>query len=294
LFAIATLPAITATAQQRPAITGIAFVRFFAADPEESQYFYSALLGFDHSEQDGIDRYAVNDLQWIEVVPLVAPPPQSREAAVGLMTRDVAAMEHYLQAKHVEIVDPLRKGSFSVHDPEGHLIIFVQQDAMHFAMDPTISPYGAAHRIIHAGFVVHDTAVEQKFFGDLLGFQPNWHGGHTDSVTDWVSFRVPDGTDWIEFMLNVPANASQKQLGSANHVSMGVEKIDSVIAALKRNGCGQTECTLANIHHGRDGKIQLNLFDPDQSRIEFMEFKPSQTTCCSPILGKAPSEQEDR
>jgi hypothetical protein len=45
---------------------------------------------------------------------------------------------------------------------------------------------------------------------------------------------------------------------------------------------------------GRDGKIQLNLYDPDLTRVEFMEFQPSGKPCCSPILGKAPSEQEDR
>jgi catechol 2,3-dioxygenase-like lactoylglutathione lyase family enzyme len=288
------LTTLFAHSQQRPAITGIAFVRVYAQNPADSQAFYGDVIGLDSTTTSGITRYAVNDLQWVELVPMPNPAPHSRQAAVGLMTRDVSAMEHYLRAKHVAIVDPLRHGSFSVHDPEGHLIIFVQPDAAHLPSAATISPHAAAHRIIHAGFVVHDATVEQHFFGEILGFQPNWHGGRTDSTTDWVSLHVPDGTDWIEFMLNVPGDAPQKQLGGANHFSMGVEKISTVIDALQRNGCKGKECTIENTHDGRDGKIQLNLFDPDMSRVEFMEFKPSTTTCCSRILGKAPTEVEDR
>jgi hypothetical protein len=40
---------------------------------------------------------------------------------------------------------------------------------------------------------------------------------------------------------------------------------------------------------GVDGKIQLTLHDPDGTRIEFMEFLPAQTPCCSPYTGRQPS-----
>jgi len=45
---------------------------------------------------------------------------------------------------------------------------------------------------------------------------------------------------------------------------------------------------------GRDGKVQLNLFDPNIIRAEFMEFKPSGPTCCSPFTGPPPTEKENR
>ena len=35
---------------------------------------------------------------------------------------------------------------------------------------------------------------------------------------------------------------------------------------------------------GRDGKWQLNLYDPDLTRVELMEFKPVRKPCCSPML----------
>jgi len=61
---------------------------------------------------------------------------------------------------------------------------------------------------------------------------------------------------------------------------------------LNRNGCEGPNCSKTQM--GRDGKVQLNLYDPDLSRVEFMEFKPSGTICCSEILGRAPGEDEDR
>jgi len=35
---------------------------------------------------------------------------------------------------------------------------------------------------------------------------------------------------------------------------------------------------------GRDGKWQLNLYDPNSTRVELMEPKPVKTPCCSPIV----------
>ncbi len=32
---------------------------------------------------------------------------------------------------------------------------------------------------------------------------------------------------------------------------------------------------------GRDGKWQLNLYDPDGTRVELMEFTPVEKPCCS-------------
>jgi len=43
---------------------------------------------------------------------------------------------------------------------------------------------------------------------------------------------------------------------------------------------------------GRDGKRQLNVFDPDLTRIELMEFKPAEKPCCSDFTAPHPSETE--
>ncbi len=69
-------------------------------------------------------------------------------------------------------------------------------------------------RIIHAGFIVHDRAATEHFYKDILGFRPYWHGGMKDDETDWVSMQVPDGTDWLEFMVNISPDADQSSSAS--------------------------------------------------------------------------------
>ena len=39
---------------------------------------------------------------------------------------------------------------------------------------------------------------------------------------------------------------------------------------------------------GRDGKWQLNLYDPDGTRVELMEFTPVEKPCCSEFTGEHP------
>jgi catechol 2,3-dioxygenase-like lactoylglutathione lyase family enzyme len=281
-----------AQAQQRPAITGIAFARMYTADASASTAFYGKTLGYGHADDQGITRYSVNDLQWLEVEALPSPAPVSRLAAVAFTTRSAAALERYLKSHSVAIEQPLSHGIFAVHDPEGNLIYFVQSGTKAPGL-PVASPNATSHRIIHVGFLVRSASAEDRFYRDLLGFRPYWHGGmHDGGATDWVSLQVPDGTDWLEYMLEAGPNPSARQLGVLNHFSLGIAHMGDAVETLARNHCEGPNCTKTQM--GRDGKVQLNLFDPDFTRVEYMEFQPSGTPCCSPILGKPPTETENR
>jgi catechol 2,3-dioxygenase-like lactoylglutathione lyase family enzyme len=277
--------------QQRPAITGIAFVRVYTSDAAASSKFYGQTLGFSSSKDGALTRYPVNDLQWIEVAPLPSPAPATRLEAVGFMTRDARSLQSYLKAHSIQIVDPLHKGRFSVRDPEGNLIFFVQE-VKGAAVAPAVPATAVSRRMIHAGFVVKDRATEDRFYRDILGFRPYWHGGPNDTATNWVSQQVPEGSDWLEYMLNISPNASLKQVGVADHMSLGVVHMSDAIAALERNHCEGPNCTASKT--GRDGKTQLNLYDPDLTRVELMEFQPSQKPCCSEFTAKHPTENEAR
>lgn len=41
---------------------------------------------------------------------------------------------------------------------------------------------------------------------------------------------------------------------------------------------------------GRDGKWQYNLFDPDGTRAEIMEFQPVVKPCCSEFTAASPTK----
>jgi catechol 2,3-dioxygenase-like lactoylglutathione lyase family enzyme len=279
-----------AYSQQRPAITGIAFLRMYASDPAASAVFYGKTLGFHETDSNGIARFAVNDSQWLEVKPLPSPPPAARMEAVAFTTRDAAGLQRYLKAHSIDIVQPLEHGSFGVHDPEGNLIIFVQQGVRPLGV-PAPSPNATSHRIIHAGLLVRDRDTEDHFYREILGFRPYWHGGKTDDRTDYVSLQVPDGTDWLEYMLNVSATPSLHDYGMVDHFSLGIAHMSDAVEALSRNHCEGPNCTKTQT--GRDGKVQLNLFDPDLTRVEYMEFVPTNKPCCSDFTGKHPTEIEN-
>jgi catechol 2,3-dioxygenase-like lactoylglutathione lyase family enzyme len=277
--------------QARPAITGIAFVRFYSSDLNASDALYGKELGYAKVVgADGRVRYGVSESQWIELEKLPANPPASKMAEVAFTTRDVRGMKRFLAEHHVPVEAAQGKSAFTVRDPEGNLIGFVQQDAMRGKVK--LSARATSRRMIHTGFVVHDRAAEDAFYKDLLGFQLYWSGGMTGGHLDWVAMQVPDGTDWLEYMLNRSPELTAKQLGVMNHISLGVAHMSDAIAALARNGCEGPQCRTSQM--GKDGKVQLNVFDPDLTRIEFMEFAPSGETCCSPISGRTPREEEDR
>lgn len=298
--------AVIAQEPARPAITGIAFMRLYTTDAAAAQRFYGQTLGFKRHEMDGLWVYPVNSLQWLEVVPHAGPEPNHMMAAIGFTTRDAAGMERYLAAHGVRAIEPLKDGHFGVRDPEGNLVIFVQSSAVAHPANPEDkvgpvarfvagapeSPNATSHRIIHLGFIVKDREKEAAFWQGLLGFRPYWHGGFKPEVTNWVSMQVPNGQDWIEFMLHIQEPVDRRQSGMQDHFSLGEPAMSDALVALKKNNCQGANCAKTQI--GRDGKVQLNLFDPDQTRVEFMEFKPREKPCCSPFTAAQPTATESR
>jgi hypothetical protein len=105
-----------------------------------------------------------------------------------------------------------------------------------------------------------------------------------DDKDDWVAMQVPDGTDWLEYMLNISSDADKHTLGVMNHIALGVEDIHEAEKRLIANGWKPGE----EPKLGRDGKWQLNLYDPDDTRVEFMEFQPKEAPCCSAFTGPHP------
>ena len=288
LVGIALLVATAARAQDphRPPITGIAYVRIYAKDPAASRRFYAQelLLPQVPCAVKDCARYQVGKDQYVEVVPAPEPHPDGMQV-IAFRTTDAEALRRYLAAHQVPVPpavarQPGRSAEFTVTDAEAHRIAFVEPTA-------TADQQGAiSQRLIHVGQVVKDRAAMDRFYRDLLGFRPYWHGGMKPERTDWVSLQVPDGTDWLEYMLNVSPTPSHHLLGVMNHFSLGVGNMDTTAAALERTGwkpSGEEHKQM-----GLDGKYQLNVFDPDEVRVEFMDFTPSQKPCCSDFTASHP------
>jgi catechol 2,3-dioxygenase-like lactoylglutathione lyase family enzyme/predicted enzyme related to lactoylglutathione lyase len=273
---------------RRPGISGIAFVRIGVGDLQTAASFYNGTLQLSNFKciEQGAECFFVNPAQQVELVKQQAVPNGNRVEVIGLFTADAKALRQYLVSKGQmtgEIVtDSPGRVSFKMKDPENHVLEFVQ--ATSGVAGSIAGPLPVGNRIIHAGFVVRDRAAMDKFYRDILGFRLYWHGGMKDGETDWVAMQVPDGTDWVEYMLNVPENADKHTLGVMNHISLGVASVKVAAEELEKNGVKLPEQT----QMGRDGKWQLNLYDPDETRVELMEFTPVEKPCCAEFTGNHP------
>ena len=282
----------------RPPLTGIAHVRLYSTDLYKSREFYTHVLGLAHGTAGCIAAtrpcFTVNDHQQIELVQVTAGAPANLLAEVAFATPDVEQMRRFLLAHNVttSAITKDRSGvqHFELKDPEGVPIAFVQLPSERFFTAPAEQ---VSTRMVHAGFIVKDRAAEDRFYMDLLGFHMYWHGGFKDvdrsavaseKDNDWWEIQVPDGTDWIEYMLNIPSNADHNERGIQNHFSFAVEHIKPGVALLRTHGLKTTD----EPEIGRDSKWSFDIYDPDMTRVEFMEFAPAQTPCCNPYSGPQP------
>lgn len=288
----------TQAQRPRPKITGVSHLSVYTADSAASEHFYVYDLGAmkapDPQTAAGT-RYYFNAEQFVEVLPLeTGATPNSRFDHAGFNTDDAEALRQYLGEHHVDVpasVKAAADGSryFEVKDPEGNRVQFVQPPA-----HPLDVPKNAlSSHIIHVGYVVHNPALEDGFYKDLLGFHAYWHGGMKDDVTQWISLQVPDGHDWVEYMVTpgpertgVPPSMSRDTAGVLNHFALGVHNVEKTMNLLYEGQRLDEKHGPPQI--GRDGKWQLNLFDPDGTRAEIMEFQPSVKPCCSPFMAASP------
>ena len=287
----------TPSSVTRPPIVGVAHIGLKTDDMAAARRFYTGVLGFQepfsldkHASEGGgllLTYFKVNDHQYIEMFPELTDPKMDRLSHISFETTDAEQLRAYLSSKGVKVPDrlePMEDGNrgFDVTDPDGHDVEFVQfmPGSLHsknfgkFLPETRIS-----QRIIHVGVVVKDQAAADRFYKDILGFKDIWHGGMKNSRTDWVDMRVPDGTDWLEYMLNVH-NPDPHTLGVMHHFALGVPSVKAGYEIAVKNGYKATE----KPEIGRDGKWQFNLYDPNFTRVELMEPKPVEKPCCSPML----------
>ena len=275
----------------RPKISGISAVRISCDEQCNVEAFYSSLLPLSGDCRwcgrvpgTNVGRaetpFSVDDSQEILLSKSSPQPDRAGLAEISFSVRDISKLERYFVERDLKTTKSISGGALALDDPDGHHLRFVEVRSGGWKHEPK----ARGMRIIHAGFVVRDRLAMEHFYRDILGFKPYWHGGMRDDHTDWESFQVPDGTDWVEFMVNVPENADQRLRGIMNHIALGVPDIHAAQKQLLTNGMKLTE----EPKIGRDGKWQLNLYDPDLTRVELMEFTPVEKPCCSEYTGPHP------
>jgi catechol 2,3-dioxygenase-like lactoylglutathione lyase family enzyme len=284
---------LTSRAQQppqRPRITGISHVGYFVSDLPAALRFWHDLLGYDeyfelkkpNSNDVRIAFIKINDLQHVELFTDTPTVPHNMMSHICFTVDNVEQMRSYLRSQGFDVKPGNGKTkagdyAFEIKDPDGMLVEFVQslpdgQEAM--AKGKFMPPTRISDKIYHAGFLVGNSQKSIDFYGKVLGFTETWRGGANPKELSWINMKVPDGDDYVEFMLyhSLP---DPKGWGTKNHLSLSVPDIAKAVDELKARPAYTAYAASAKqpvvINTGVNQKRQVNLYDPDGTRVELME-----------------------
>jgi catechol 2,3-dioxygenase-like lactoylglutathione lyase family enzyme len=275
---------LAAQPPQRPHIVGISHFAIYAHDYEKSRAFYGQFLGFEEpyslKNPDGsasMTFFKVNDRQTIELFP-EKQAGDDRLNHISFETDDIEALRLYLAAKGVKVPSEAHRArignlGFNITDPEGHTVEMVQympEGKTIQAKGQFMSEKAISHRMTHVGIVVTHLDAEYKFYTEILGFKETWRGSKSGAELSWVNLKVPDGDDYVEFMLYKDAPSAPER-GSAHHLCLQVANVDAAVNKLKAEPYYATYGRPIEQHLGINRKRQANLFDPDGTRTEIME-----------------------
>ena len=290
---VATL-ALSLQAAHRPRITGIANIALRVDSLSDARQFYSGALGLseafttkDPAVAGELVNFKINNRQFVEISATLKAENEDRLIHVAFETTDARKLREYLAGKGVAVpakvaTDANGNRSFIVHDPDGHAVEFVQYLPGSIQSRDT-GKHLAATRIsdhmMHVGVLVADPAKADAFYKDILGFRPQWKGGRTDDRVEWISLMVPDGYDWIEYMVST-TQPSPRQLGVLHHYCLETTDVQQVYRTVQDRGYKPPAAPAI----ARDGRWLLQLYDKNFTRTEMMIRKPVQTPCCSPNL----------
>jgi catechol 2,3-dioxygenase-like lactoylglutathione lyase family enzyme len=174
---------------------------------DEARKFYTGVLGYEEvfrhkravTGPAELSVFKVNERQYIEVSPTLQNPADDKPIQIGYATADARKLRDYLAAHGVSVPSRVTKDSdgnysFTLKDPEGHTIEFVQY--LEGSLQSRYSGKGISDRrisdhILHVGVHVKSPADQDKFYKEILGFRFLWQGGHRDDRLDWISIWRP-------------------------------------------------------------------------------------------------------
>jgi lactoylglutathione lyase len=282
---IASLFSISNPDSNRPRLLGVAHVALLVSDMGQSRRFYQDFLGFQEPYQlnnaDGslsMTFIKVNDYQYIELFPGLKAD-QDRLHHLSFYTDNAEQARKYLGSSKIQVPANIAKGrignfSFNVKDPEGHTLEFTQYEPTGWSMREKgkfIGDQRVSSRILHVGILVGDVDKAMLFYSDVLGLQEFWRGNARNSTeVSWINMRLNGSEDYLEFMLYSELPPPDKR-GTQHHICLEVPDIEKAHALLDASPYRKYYQRPLEIRVGVNRRRQLNLYDPDGTRVELME-----------------------
>lgn len=265
-------------AGEPPRVLGLSHMAVKVSDIEKSVPFYRDFLGFAeqyrlNNLKDGsllLVCFKVSEEQSIEVFTGLQPGAE-RLHQIAYQVADAEALRAYLAQQGLQVPQAATRGQvknlgFTVKDPSGYTIEFVQytpegwtrRDEGKFLPDTRI-----AQRLTHGGVVVKDMPAALRFYRDILGFTETWRGSANGQTLSWINLRAPGSSgDYVELMLDPKTTP---------HFCLLVPDMEKAKAKLESNPYRPKYDKTLEVRIGKNRKRQLNLYDPDGTRVELME-----------------------
>ncbi len=293
----------TTQSNEPPRIVGLSHAGIRVSNMSKALVFYSDFLGLEEQYQllkdDGalaLKFLKINDRQCIELFPEKSEK-EDRLYQIAFIVEDIEAMRLHLAAHGIPVPATYTKGrignlSFSVKDPDEHILEFVQYAPDGWTLHDTgkhLKQDRISVRLKHIGFTVRSLDASLKFYRDILGCIETWRGSPNETALSWVNMKLPDSDDYLELML-YKGELSKERLGSLNHLSLEVRSVPAATAILGERA--ESGCYNLPISHkiGTNRKRLANFFDPDGTRTEIME--PITIDGMSPPFSKAPPPED--
>ena len=278
-------PLVAQEAPQRPRITGISHAAFYVSDMAKARAFYEGFLGyqspFSIPRKDATAPLVwikINDRQSVELFPgSEVASDADRLYHIAVEVDDAEAMRLYLQAKGVAVppktgIGKIGNKNYFVKDPSGNTVEFVEYLAEGWTMREKgkfLPATRISTRMSHVGVMTGQLDEALKFYSEILGFKEIWRGGAGKTLS-WVNLRVPDGEDYVEFML-YDKYPSQDRLLTMHHICLEVPDVTKAGEILKGRPYPEGSKPPTPMKAGVNGKRQINYYDPDGTRVEVME-----------------------
>ena len=272
---------------KRPRITGVAHAAFYVKSIDQARAFYKDFLGFAEpyslkkpgSEELAMIFIKINDRQLIEIFQ-EKTPETDRMYHFAIETDNAEGMRQYLGSKGYVVPEKTPAGrtgnlNYFVTDPNGMICEIVQYTPNGFTLKnlgKDVPDTRIPKHMSHVGILVSNLDSAMKFYRDVLGFKEIWRGSSDGRILSWVNLKVPDGDDYIEFML-FGQEPSKDRIGTMNHICLVVDDAEAAGKILQARKLPEGCKPATEMKTGINRKRQINYYDPDGTRIEIMEPK---------------------
>jgi lactoylglutathione lyase len=260
-------------APERPPVLGISHVAVQVSDLTKARMFYGGVLGLAERPPAGPHAaiFIVNERQ--RLIVRDGLPSSQDDRFIDLAFEVEPGMAVWLESRAIKVEPSVSDADaggrrLAATDPDSHAIHFVERAGPNRVPLPDRR---ISKRILHAGLAIKNPEAADRFYKEALGFSEIWRGGRPAGTINWINMRVPDGTDYLEYMLYPNAPPDRRQLGSAHHVALLVPDIQQALETIRARTKPGDPNHRANPAIGVNNRWQLNVFDPDGTRVELME-----------------------